>query len=71
MTSTTNNALPPAKLMTELAVVELTGIARGTLRNWRSERRGPTFVKFGNGAVRYRETDVAEWIEAALVPTRE
>lgn len=38
-----------------------------TLRNWRSQQKGPQFVKLGGrgqGSVRYRRADLRAWIEA-------
>lgn len=44
---------------------ELLGVPVGTLANWRSARTGPPFVKVGRH-VRYRTSDVDEWIAARL-----
>ena len=38
------------------------GIKASTLRNWRSESRGPRYVKFGK-LVRYRLADIAEFLD--------
>lgn len=43
------------------------GLATGTLRNMRSQRRGPRFVRIGSRAVRYRLEDLDAWIEGQLV----
>lgn len=55
----------PGRLMTASDVADALRISEGTLRNWRSARRGPRFAKVG-GTVRYREEDVADWIEGHL-----
>ena len=44
----------------------------GTLRNMRSARRGPRFLKVGGGrAVRYRKSDLDAWLNAQPVLTRD
>ena len=45
---------------------ELLGVPVGTLANWRSARTGPPFVKVGRH-VRYRTSDVDEWVAARVV----
>jgi excisionase family DNA binding protein len=37
-----------------------------TLRRWRYERRGPTFVRVGK-AIRYRQSDVDVWLARMTV----
>lgn len=53
------------RLMTASDVAEALQVSEGTLRNWRSAKRGPRFAKVG-GSVRYRETDIVTWIEDNL-----
>lgn len=36
-----------------------------TLRVWRSQGRGPAFVKLGSGRVRYDPRDLEEWTAGA------
>lgn len=33
-----------------------------TLINWRSQGKGPAFVRVGR-SIRYRDTDIAAWLE--------
>ena len=42
-------------------------VARETLREWRRQKIGPDFVRFGK-VVMYREQDVHAWMEKNLVP---
>jgi predicted DNA-binding transcriptional regulator AlpA len=35
----------------------------GTLMNWRSQGKGPRFLKLEDDTVRYRMLDVVEWEE--------
>lgn len=55
----------PGRLMTASDVADTLRVSEGTLRNWRSAKRGPRFAEVG-GSVRYREEDVAVWIEENL-----
>jgi predicted DNA-binding transcriptional regulator AlpA len=54
-------------LHTAREVAALLRIKDQTLRRWRSEGRGPRFLRLGDprrGRVRYARHDVAEWITA-------
>ena len=44
------------------------GLCVKTLRNWRSAGKGPSYIKIGR-IVRYRVTDLDEFIEKRLVDT--
>ncbi|MBF9688052.1 helix-turn-helix transcriptional regulator [Bifidobacterium dentium] len=50
----------PNRLMTARELSDITGIAAGTLGNWRSTGRGPAFLKIGGG-VFYDPSDVREF----------
>lgn len=50
------------RLLTPQDVSELLGIPTKTLANWRSERIGPLPLRIG-AHVRYRASDLQEWIE--------
>lgn len=49
------------ELLNETAAAEVLQLRPKTLCRWRFERRGPDYVKIG-GAVRYRTTDLAEFV---------
>ena len=51
-------------LLTSQEVADQLGITEGTLRNWRYEGEGPTYVKLRKRLVRYRRTDVQAYIDA-------
>ncbi len=53
-------------LLTPDQVSDYLGVPLGTLANWRYQGRGPVYVRLGRH-VRYRATDVAEWISNQLV----
>jgi predicted DNA-binding transcriptional regulator AlpA len=49
-------------LVTPEEVMERYGIKATTLRHWRENRSGgPSFLKLGQGLVRYRQEDLATW----------
>ncbi|ODU41779.1 MAG: hypothetical protein ABS96_30375 [Lysobacteraceae bacterium SCN 69-123] len=54
--------MAPSDLLDEKEVAATLGVAPGTLRNWRSLRIGPVYVKLGKRAVRYRRSDVETFI---------
>lgn len=51
----------PQRLLNEHEVANSCSISVLTLRKWRSQKRGPQFVKIG-ALVRYRPEDVDAWI---------
>ena len=55
------------RLLNEHEVAESCSISVLTLRKWRSQRRGPQYVKLG-ALVRYRPEDVDGWIVAQKCP---
>ncbi len=50
----------------EKELAELLNVHVQTLRNWRFQRRGPEYLKFGS-AVRYDPQTVLEYLQAATV----
>ena len=57
------------QLLTEAQAADLLALKPDTLRRWRYQGRGPTFVRVG-ASVRYRITDVERWIAANTVQPR-
>jgi predicted DNA-binding transcriptional regulator AlpA len=53
----------PQRLLNERQVADSCAISVLTLRKWRTEGRGPRYVKIGT-LVRYRPEDVDAWIES-------
>lgn len=45
---------------------EDTPIASATLADWRTKRQGPPYLKIGR-LVRYREEDLASWLDSRLI----
>lgn len=53
------------KLLTSAKVAEMLGVSEWCLRNWRYlGTKGPKFIKLGERFVRYRQSDVEEWVES-------
>ena len=57
------------ELLTSLELSRRCGISVGTLQNWRSQGRGPTYVKLGR-SVRYRTDDIDAFLQASRVASR-
>lgn len=56
------------KMLTEQDVMNMTGLARGTLAYWRHAGQGPRSYKLGR-RVRYDEADVLAWIAESKAAT--
>ncbi len=52
----------PGELLDEKEVSAILRVAVTTLRNWRALRQGPRYVKVGQRIVRYRRSDVADFL---------
>lgn len=56
------------KMLNVVEVVQTYGLAKGTLNNLRSWKRGPKYYKVGK-RVLYKPADVERWIERHPVMT--
>jgi predicted DNA-binding transcriptional regulator AlpA len=50
------------KVVNDQESAEMLGVAPQTLRNWRSLRKGPPYLKVGR-AVRYRQEDLIAYLD--------
>jgi len=57
------------KLLTPREAAEILGVPEGTLAQWRSQRRGPPYIKLEGRLVRYRTSDLEEWVSRQVVET--
>lgn len=57
-------------LLTPTDVARLTGLALGTLMNWRSQRIGPPFIKLGR-KIWYDARDLDAWVNSRRQVTRD
>ncbi len=51
-------------LLTERNTALHISVSQKTLQNWRLQGKGPKFIRLSRGAVRYRLSDLEEWIES-------
>ena len=58
----------PIPLLTEDQAAQLLALQPCTLKKWRVEDRGPTYVRMGS-AVRYRYGDLREFVMRARIPS--
>jgi len=56
----------PDDLLDEVEVAQQLATSVRAIRNWRQQQRGPAYVRVG-GRVRYRRSDIADWIDAGRV----
>lgn len=56
--------IEPGDLLTEHEAAEALNVAVRTLRNWRSLRKGPRWVRIGQRMARYRRDDLLAFIES-------
>ncbi len=59
----------PKTLLTPQEAAAFLGIPSSTLAHWRSERRGPPYVKLEGRLVRYRLSDLEEYLARHFVET--
>ena len=57
---------PSPLLLTETEAANILGFSIRTLQKWRSQGGGPRFVRVSARAIRYRRTDLDQWIESRL-----
>ncbi len=56
-------------LLTCREAAEFLGVPIGTLAQWRSQRRGPPYIKLEGRLVRYRGSELEKWLERQTVET--
>lgn len=57
------------QLLTEKDVWAIYGLKLSTLRNWRTLRKGPRFLKLNAKKVMYRQTDVEDFLDGCVQAT--
>jgi hypothetical protein len=55
------------RLLTPAQAAEALSIPESTLAQWRSQRRGPAFIKLEGRLVRYRTRDLENYITRSIV----
>lgn len=60
------NVIDHNALLTEAQAAQVLSLSIRTLQSWRGRGSGPQFVRAGR-AVRYRRSDIEEWVESNTV----
>ena len=71
MQAQTQTERPPQDYLNEFEASTLTRFSVGTLRNMRSAKRGPRYLKVSGRSVRYRRSDLDAWLGSEPVLTRD
>jgi len=66
MPTANKSRTPP--LLTCQEAGEFLGVPAGTLAQWRSQRRGPQYIKLEGRLVRYRLGDLESYLRERVVP---
>ena len=69
--NTSDSAHPTAapKLLTPAEFAKIASVSVETLAQWRSQKRGPPYVKISRNCVRYRQSDLDGWLMERIVRT--
>ena len=68
---THKNIDPANLLLTERQAADSLQLTPRCLQAWRTQRRGPRFVRISARAVRFRLSDLMEWTDQLVVETRQ
>jgi predicted DNA-binding transcriptional regulator AlpA len=64
----TDTSFHNPKLLDPAAAANLLGVTRGTLNIWRCNKRYPlTYIKVGGRLIRYRESDLLDFLKKHTV----
>ena len=61
-----NNKSNMESLLNETLAAKFLGLSTRTLQKWRVEGSGPAFVRISRRAIRYRPSDLQEWVEGNI-----
>jgi excisionase family DNA binding protein len=62
-----SHSISAARLLTPAQAAEVLGVPEGTLAQWRSQHRGPAFIKLEGRLVRYHARDLETYIGEHVV----
>ena len=54
-------------VLTEAEAARQLRVSVTGLRKWRRDGTGPAYVRLGGRLIRYRQTDIAQWLEGNMV----
>jgi predicted DNA-binding transcriptional regulator AlpA len=58
-----------SRLLSAIEVAERTGLLMETLAQWRSQGKGPPYLKISRNCVRYQQCDLDGWLAERIVRT--
>jgi len=67
--TTNETVLKATGLLTQAEAARVLNVADRTLESWRQRRIGPRFISYSKRCVRYRLSDLNEWLAARAVDT--
>ncbi len=71
MTTTALELIEQLGLMSEDETAKFFDVTVGTLRNWRTQGRGPVYVKAADKAIKYPISGLKDFVKAnTVVPTK-
>ncbi len=53
-------------MLDDVQAARMLGLSPQTLRNWRTQRKGPRYIKLGR-AIRYRPEDLENYIKGRII----
>lgn len=71
MQERTNTEMPHQDYLNEFEAAIFTRFSVGTLRNMRSAKRGPRYLKVSGRTIRYMKSDLEVWMGSEPVLTRD
>lgn len=56
----------PSQLLDTVKASDFIGMRPQTLENWRLNKKGPEYLRIGQKAIRYRQSDLVKFMEAKV-----
>lgn len=58
------------KLLNDGEAAAQIGVSPRTMKRWRYQNTGPTWIRAGLKVIRYRQTDIEAWLTARTMASR-
>lgn len=65
--STFPRAADPDQLLTTREAAKLISYSESALNHWRCKGVGPRYISFTKRSIRYRRSDLVEWVKSQVV----
>jgi len=59
--------IPVERMLTTQQVAAILNISAETLKKWRQRRQGLTYARYGDGAIRYRLSDIMKFLDDSII----